>query len=108
MRTQLMVTLDSAITMTQRTEFSMEYELDKKLATVSVRTNGLILSTEQGAALVAALDSDPRVAAYAPFVPPQIDLMTDDFGDILDEIGVVPTPDAQPSEWEFRGSRNGE
>lgn len=99
---QVIVTLNTNLSMWQRTQFMMRYEA---LATASVRTNGIVLSTEQGEALVAALDADPDVASYAPFVPAAVDYLAD-FGDTLDAIGVLPVAPAQPSEWEMRG--NGE
>jgi len=94
---QLLVTLNGNMTMWQRTQLLMNYEA---IAQISPRTNGLIFSTSQDAALIAALDADPNVASYAPFVPVRVDYA--DFGDALDAIGVVPVGTAQPSEWEMR------
>lgn len=105
---QLIVTLNPNLTMRQRTQLLMTYDCGMPaLAQISLRTNGLIFSTTQDAALIAALDADPNVASYAPFVPAAVDYLAD-FGDTLDAIGVVPVVPAQPSEWEMRGSKNGE
>lgn len=105
---QFIVTLNPNLTMQQRTQLLMTYDCGMPaLAQISPRTTGLIFSTTQDAALIAALDADPNVASYAPFVPVAVDFFAD-FGDTLDDIGVVPTAPAQPSEWELRGSKNGE
>lgn len=101
---QLLVTLNVNLSMRQRTQLLMTYDA---IAQISPRTNGLIFSTTQDAELIAALDADPNVASYAPFVPVAVDYLAD-FGDTLDAIGVIPIAPAQPSEWEMRGSRNGE
>lgn len=97
---QLLVTLNSNLSMWQRTQLMMSYDA---LAQISPRTNGLIFSTTQDAALIAALDADPNVASYAPFVPVAVDFLAD-FSDTLDTIGVIPVAPAQPSEWEIRGT----
>lgn len=97
---QLLVTLNSNLSRWERTQLLMNYDA---LAQISPRTSGLIFSTTQDAALVAALDADPNVASYAPFVPMSVDFLAD-FGDTLDAIGVVPVAPARSSEWEMRGS----
>lgn len=101
---QLLVTLNSNLSMWQRTQLLMNYDA---IAQISPRTTGLIFSTTQDAALIAALDADPNVVSYAPFAPVEVDYLAD-FGDTMDTIGVVPVAPVQPSEWEMRGSKNGE
>ena len=101
---QLLVTLNSNLSLSERTQAMMNYDCGvPALAQISVRANGIIFSTTQDAALIAALDADPNVASYAPFVPVAVDYLAD-FGETLDAIGVLPTTPAQPSEWEMRGN----
>lgn len=101
---QLLITLDSNLSRWQGTQFMMDYDV---YGSVSVRANGIIISSEQD--ILAILEADSRVATIATFVPAPLDWSNGDaFGQILDDIGVVSVVPARPTEWEMRGSRNGE